>query len=192
MFVSIGKAALYYGVSVSTMRRWDNASQLKSLFRTLGGHRRYQLNQIAEHTEKLDNLQVIAYARVSGSKQRKELENQVQAIKNYVKNQNWQLLKIYRDIGSGMNEERKNFQKMLQDLPIYRPYAIISTYSDRLARFGIRVIQSYCHAFSSKLIHINMKKKKSVEEGLVEDMIALVTSFAGKLHRRRRGKVLTN
>ena len=88
MFVSIGKAALYYGVSVSTMRRWDNSSQLKSLFRTLGGHRRYQLNQIAEHTEKIDNLQVIAYARVSGSKQRKELENQVQAIKNYVLKQN--------------------------------------------------------------------------------------------------------
>lgn len=135
---------------------------------------------------------MIAYARVSGSKQRKELENQVQAIKNYVKKQNWQLLKIYKDIGSGMNEERKNFQKMLQDLPIYRPYAIISTYSDRLARFGTRIIQSYCHAFSSKLIHINMKEKKSVEEGLVEDMIALVTSFAGKLHRSRRGKVLTN
>ncbi len=87
------------------MRRWDNSSQLKSLFRTLGGHRRYQLNQIAEHTEKIDNLQVIAYARVSGSKQRKELENQVQAIKNYVKKQNWLLLKIYKDIGSGMNEE---------------------------------------------------------------------------------------
>jgi len=42
--VSISEAASFYGVSVPTMRRWDKSGKLKSTSRTLGNHRRYQLN----------------------------------------------------------------------------------------------------------------------------------------------------
>ena len=42
--LSIGEAASFYGVSVPTMRRRDKSGKLKSTSRTIGNHRRYQLN----------------------------------------------------------------------------------------------------------------------------------------------------
>ncbi len=53
---SIGEAASFYGVSVPTMRRWDKSGKLKSTLRTLGNHRRYQLNN--------ENKLKVGYARV--------------------------------------------------------------------------------------------------------------------------------
>ena len=69
-----------------------------------------------------------------------------------------------------------------------QPYAIMCTYEDRLARFGTEVIKQYCHTFATKIYAIHQPEGNSGEGKLVEDMIALVTSFAGRLHRQRRGK----
>ncbi len=41
MYLSIGMAALFLGVSVSTLRRWEHEEKLLPSHRTLGGHRRY-------------------------------------------------------------------------------------------------------------------------------------------------------
>ena len=53
MFVSIGKAAALFGVSTSTLRRWDKAGKVTPAFRTVGGHRRYQLAMLLEFTKQL-------------------------------------------------------------------------------------------------------------------------------------------
>lgn len=47
MYMSIGSAASYLGVSVVTLRRWDKAGHLKPAWRTAGGHRRYDLADLA-------------------------------------------------------------------------------------------------------------------------------------------------
>ena len=61
--VSISEAAHFYGVSVQTMRRWDSLGKLKSNARTLGNHRRYQLQQKSKLS--------VGYAQVSSSDQKK-------------------------------------------------------------------------------------------------------------------------
>ena len=67
-WVRIGEAANFYGVSVPTMRRWDNSGKLKSTSRTIGNHRRYQL----ANEDKLS----VGYARVSRHDQRNDLLTQ--------------------------------------------------------------------------------------------------------------------
>ena len=62
---SISDAAKFYGVSVVTMRRWHKLGKLMPHSRTLGNHRRYQLN----NQSKLR----IGYARVSSHDQKKVL-----------------------------------------------------------------------------------------------------------------------
>ena len=83
MFLSVGEAAKVWGVSASTMRRWDNGGLFKADFRTKGNHRRYDFARLIserdesseqddEITQKVHSSQpvVLGYARVSAHKQK--------------------------------------------------------------------------------------------------------------------------
>ena len=131
---------------------------------------------------------VFGYVRVSAAKQRKELQKQKEQLQKFAKQQGWTMEKMFSDIASGMNEQRKGLQRMLNEVAITSPFAIICTYEDRLARFGTKVIKHYCLTFSTNIITMHRQLQTTKEEKLVEDMIALIISFAGRLHRQRRGK----
>ena len=87
-----------------------------------------------------------------------------------------------------MNEQRTGLLKLLNEVATTQLFAIICTYEDSLARFVTKVIKHYCQTFSTNIITVHNHLDSTKEERLVEDMIALVTSFAGRLHRQRRGK----
>lgn len=217
LYVSIGKVAKLFGVSVSAIRLWEKKHKLLPDFRTLGGHRRYKLHTILEliqksklnyqvqldqqpgllDTKSVNNevtpkFKVVGYVRVSGNKQKKELQTQIDQIQQYADQQGWEITKIYRDIASGMNDQRKGLMQLLHDLPVRQPYALVTTYPDRLARFGNTILEVFCQVFSCDLVHIFEPKLVNKEQLLVDDVISLVTSFAGKLHRQRRGRQILN
>jgi len=50
-FLSISETAEVIGVSVITLRRWDNAGRLKAVRYTSRSHRRYKLNDIIHFME---------------------------------------------------------------------------------------------------------------------------------------------
>lgn len=114
----------------------------------------------------LDESSKIAfgYARVSGNKQKKDLENQMKSIKEEASNHNLQLQKVYSDIASGINDERKNLIRMLTNLCIVRPKKLIVTYRDRLSRFGTNVIELFCRYFGTELVFIHQKQEVSLEQ----------------------------
>ena len=201
MLISIGKAATILGVAVSTLRRWDEEDRLPATTRTMGGHRRYELTTVLVYTSleggaktstqqnTSEQLPVVTYARVSGAKQAQNLETQSTHLKTYVEQQGWYLAAEYRDIGSGLNDQRKGLLKLVRDLPILRPAKIVVSYLDRIARFGTTVFQTIGEIFGAEIVVTHATTSEpSFEEQLTQDMIALVTSFAGKLHRARRGQ----
>lgn len=47
--VSIAKAAALLGVSIQTLRLWDERGILRPNYRTAGGHRRYSVEQLLEY-----------------------------------------------------------------------------------------------------------------------------------------------
>jgi predicted site-specific integrase-resolvase len=204
MYISIGKAARMMGVSTSTLRIWDRKKMFKANYRTAGGHRRYSINSLLAHigqiahqgppNTKRQNLKarVVTYARVSSNKQKNDLYRQIDHLKAYVEQQGWEIVKQYSDIGSGLNDQRRGLLKLIQDLPILQPTMIVSSYHDRLTRFGTKLLETICSLFSTQIVitHLN-KQQSSLQEQLVEDVLAVLTSFAGKLHRSRRGKQTT-
>lgn len=208
MFISTGKAAMLLGVSPSTLRRWDATKMLVPTFRTPGRHRRYQITKLLQWSNQIPKRpknrrdpqkqrpRVVAYARVSGSKQRRDLTRQMAHLDTYIQEQGWYHLKTYHDIGSGLNDSRKGLLRLLRDLPSLQPDKIVCTYEDRLARFGIKLLETICTYFSAKIVVTQQQQQQqqqtiSLEEQVVQDVIALVTSFAGKLHRARRGRLIT-
>src|SRR5687767_3635287 len=81
MHLSIGKAAALLGVSISTLRRWEEEDYFHPSYRTRGGHRRYALSQLETKFEPVSSdikptAKVVAYARVSSHDQKKDLETQ--------------------------------------------------------------------------------------------------------------------
>jgi len=48
MYVSIGQAASMFGISISSLRRWERKNKFHPAFRTAGKHRRYKLADLRE------------------------------------------------------------------------------------------------------------------------------------------------
>lgn len=202
MYISISKAAYMLGVSATTLRSWDTRNYLKPAFRTFGRHRRYKITTLLEITGQIKNndyenkthqiqkVQVVSYARVSGSKQRHDLHRQLQHLESFVNSQHWHLLKSYKDIGSGINDKPKGLLQLIKDLPILQPQFVVCSYYDRLSRFGITLLETVCSLFSTKIIttHEIVKEKQSNNQELVDNIVAILYSFSGKLYRARRGK----
>ena len=195
MWLSISLAARICGVCTKTLRRWESRG-LICPSRTIGGHRRYSRNSLLEfletgkyHLEPAGSTGIAAvYGRVSGSKQKKDLQTQTIALCEQVEVDGF-IPKIYTDIGSGLNDKRPRFLKLLIDGISGRYDRLYITYRDRLARFGTHSYEEIFRALQIPIICIRESSETPLENQLIKDVIALITSFAGKLHRSRRGKI---
>jgi len=195
MWIPISLAARICGVCTKTLRRWEIRDIIKPA-RTPGRHRRYSRDALIEFLDtgiyhpKLTKTTGIAavYGRVSASKQKKDLQTQVSALCQQVQTDGF-TPKIYTDIGSGLNDKRPRFLRLLVDA-IHRKFdCIYITYRDRLARFGTHSYEEIFRSLQIPIICIREVSDGTLETQLVNDVIALITSFAGKLHRSRRGKI---
>jgi len=64
---------------------------------------------------------------------------------------------------------------------------MVITYPDRLTRFGFSTLRRLFQVFGTEIEVINDRERTPKEE-LVEDLIAIVAHFAGKLYGRRSHK----
>jgi predicted site-specific integrase-resolvase len=77
--LSIGAAALMLGVCVNTVRAWHTSGFLVPVYRTEGGHRRYDPSDVAKVMQRDVSEKprvTVAYARVSTHDQKKDLGTQ--------------------------------------------------------------------------------------------------------------------
>jgi len=193
---SIGIAATLLGVCVKTLRRWDKSKKIVC-FRTVGGHRRFsikEINRILNRKErenrsgqKESDKTYAIYCKVSSHKQNKkgDLDRQIELLKNYANRCDFKLIRIYKDVGSGLNTNRKGLWKLIQDSKKSRFSAILINYKDRLTRFSYNYLEKYLSEFNVKIICVNKLDDKTPESELVEDLVAIVYSFSGKLYRMR-------
>ena len=96
------------------------------------------------------------------------------------------------DSGSGLTTERKGLQKLLVLIQDYQVAEVVVTFSDRLTRFGLSYLQALFSGYGVTLTVLHPDEDKTPEEELTQDLLALITSFAGRLYglRSRRQKAL--
>ena len=65
---------------------------------------------------------------------------------------------------------------------------VVITYRDRLTRFGFKYLEYFFKQYGVRIEIVYGEGPKDAYQELVEDLIAIVTSFAGKLYGMRSRK----
>jgi putative resolvase len=178
MYVDAKIAKKYYSVSTDTLRRWHKNGKLDTI-QTEGKHRRYYVpDKCSQETRR-----TIAYARVSSLKQKSDLQNQIDFLKQKYPN-----YEIISDIGSGINFKRKGFRTILEQLYKGNVKEVVVASKDRFSRFGFDFFEFTFDQFDAKLVSINTTADKSPQEELAEDLLSITTVFSARYHGMRKYK----
>ncbi len=165
------------GISLSTAYRWIKIGKLKSEFRTLGNHRRFNLSSI-KHTfissANDDNKLTVLYSRVSSHDQKNDLITQQAKLLNYAKLNNFNNIKLISDLGSGLNYKKSGLNQLLNLILTQQIKTLIINHKDRLLRFGSELIFKLCDFYHIHIIIIE-NKDLTFEETLTHDVIELMT-----------------
>jgi len=187
---SIKKAAELIGVDTTTLRRWEKENKITA-YRLPSGHRRYTeaeiLRIVGQATKSEEKPKVAIYARVSSQKQLDSgnLERQKERLISYARKKNYVIIETFAEVASGLNEKRRKLKKLLNLVADKKIDIVLIEFQDRLARFGFRYLEKYINDFGVSLEIVNGTEPKTLQEELVQDLIAIMSSFSAKLYGSR-------
>ena len=184
-FVKIGEAAKLLGVSVQALRNWEVEGKIMLSHRTPGGQRMSDLAELLGVNDL--TYPTIAYARVSSSDQKKDLERQHAVLEAFCDKNGWQT-EIIRDLGSGMNYNNQGLGRLLELMVHGQMSRLVITHKDRLLRFGAEIVFRICELKGIEVVIINKSKQPSFEEEFTRDVMEILTVFCVKLYGRRSHK----
>ena len=177
------------GVSVKTLQRWDRDGILKAN-RTPTDRRYYTYEQYLQFkgikTEN-DIRDVVIYARVSTKNQKDDLQNQVEFLKQFCNAKGMIVNQCIEDFGSGLNYNRKKWNKLLEEVMENKIKTIVISSKDRFIRFGYDWFEKFCEKFNTKIMIIN-NEALSPNEELVQDIISILHIFSCRLYGFRKYK----
>ena len=176
-------------VSVITSQRWDNNGKLKA-FRTPTNRRYYTYEQYLEYkgiNKEDNNRKTIIYTRVSTSNQKDDLKNQVDFLRQYANAKGMIIDEVIEDYGSGLNYNRKKWNKLIDECMTNEIDTIIITHKDRFIRFGYDWFERFLAKFNVDIIVVN-NESLSPQEELVQDIISILHIFSCRIYGLRKYK----
>jgi predicted site-specific integrase-resolvase len=169
------------GISYTTAWRWWKANKLPHPARqTESGLIIVDYSPPAPSIVSKKN-RVAIYSRVSSSENKDNLNRQSERLTEYAIANGYQIVRNVKEIGSGLNDNRKQLETLLQqdDYDI-----LLVEHKDRLARFGTHYLDLLLQRLGVKLEIVNLADNGQDE--LMQDLVAVVTSFAARLYGQRR------
>ena len=125
---------------------------------------------------------VALYARVSSHDQRADLDRQLARLSMYAAERGFTVVDVVGEVGSGLNGKRKKLLGLLSDARIG---VVVVEHRDRFARFGSEYLEAALNASGRELVVID---EAEMNDDLVQDMIAILTSFCARLYGRRAAR----
>jgi putative resolvase len=180
--VKLSQYAKKVGVTYRTAFRWWQNGQIKG----------YQLPSgtivvtEGEDLKTVQKRQVAIYARVSSHEHRANLERQAQRLEDYCAAKGYQVGKVVKEIGSGVDDNRAKFLALLED---QRITTIVVEHKDRATRFGFRYLDTLLRGQGRTLEVVNLAENN--QEDLLADLVSLIYSFAARLYGKPRAKRTT-
>ena len=178
-----GEAAKILGITTRTIQNYDKLGKLK-VCRTEGNRRVIMREDLIKY---LDDKGLIyddtnskrhdvIYARVSSNEQKQSGDLDRQALYLVENAKDIQNPIILKEVGSGLNDKRKQLQKLLGMISNQEVRNVYITYKDRLTRFGFNYLETMFNACGTSIIVLqDESNEKTVHDELVEDMISIIS-----------------
>jgi predicted site-specific integrase-resolvase len=183
--VKVGKAADLLGVTVQTLRRWEEAGELLPARKSKGGTRYYDADTLAGLKDV--DMPTIGYARVSSHDQKDDLVRQADLLGAFCTARGWRH-EIIQDLGSGMNYRKKGLHQLLEMILRKQIRRLVLNHKDRLLRFGAELVFAMCEIQQIEVVIINKGEQPSFEQELAQDVLEIITVFSARLYGARSNK----
>jgi len=178
MKYKISQFARKNNVTIRTVWNWINLEKVKTERTKTGGW------LIIEDHEDVDRHTCVAtYARVSSSENKSNLDTQSERLISFANAKGYKVVKSVKEIGSGLNDNRKKIHDLLNDDSIK---IIIVEHKDRFCRFGLNYIKLLLEKQGRELLIIN--EVNDDKEDLMQDFVSIITSFCARVYGKRRTK----
>jgi predicted site-specific integrase-resolvase len=138
--------------------------------------------RIGEDDEKEKN--VVIYCRVSSHDQKADLDRQIERLSDFTIRNGYVINRVYKEIASGLNDKRKELQKILEDEKIT---TIIVENKDRLTRFGFNYIETLLKRNGVSIV-VASELDDTNKNDLIQDFVSVITSFCARIYGQRRSK----
>ena len=152
----------------------------------------YDADSVYQVLNKDVERKTYVYARVSTSKQKDDLENQVELLKTFCFQNGYVLNGVYQDVASGISfEKRSQFFELLDEVLSGKVKRVVITYKDRLSRVGFELFSHLFAKYGCELIVISVVGSMKLDsEEICEDIVSLLHCYSMKLDSKRKTKVL--
>lgn len=174
-------------VKVKTLQKWDRTGVLVA-YRTPTNRRYYTHTQYLQYIGEDDSTQRedVIYTRVSSRNAQVNLRSQGEFLAEWCHREGISIANIYSDIGSGLNFNRKDWNKLIDDCMEGKIANIYVAYKDRFIRFGFDWFQNFLRTKCNvNLIAVN-DVISSPQQELVQDLVTIIHVFSSRLYGLRK------
>jgi len=173
--MKLSEWAKQMGITYTTAWRWCKSDRMPCPWE------KTPTGTIIVHPNSNQDLQTIIYSRVSSSSKKDDLKRQEDRCKSFCEAKGLTVYKSFKEVASGMNDDRKILNKIL-DLP---PSRLVVEHKDRLTRFGFNYLEKLLTKSGWEMVVVN--KDEIEEDDLMKDLISIITSFCCRYYGLRRG-----
>ena len=189
-YVTAKEAKNILKINATTLKSWKDKGILS--YKKLSDKKiLYDIDSVLNNSDINDNRLNVIYARVSNTKQHNDLLNQIELVKSYCITNGIKISEVYQDIASGMNENRKDFNILINDVISGKIKNIYISFKDRLTRFGFDYFKNLFQKYNVNIIILDEleESNKTFQDELTEDLISIIHHFSMKLYSNRRKKL---
>ena len=183
IYESRKKTTTILGISNQTLYKLAKNNKIETV--KINNIQKYNLQKYIQNNIKtMNERKTICYCRVLSNKQKKDLERQINMMK-----QKYPSYEIISDIGSGLNYNRKGFNQIIDYIINNKLEILVVAYKDRLVRFGFEMIENLIKKYSNGKIEIlNKTKNKTPTEEITEDILSIMNIYVAKINGIRKYK----
>lgn len=184
-----GKVMRLLNISRSTLRRYRIEGILKAEKKATNQYE-FDADSVWLFKNKHEPRQTVLYGRVSTYKQKSDLANQMQELKDFAQSKGYHVDHTFADIASGISfKRRKEFFKMFDLILDGKVERVIITHQDRLSRVGFELFEYLFQNYSTTIETVSDElNPKTDEEELFEEIISLLHCFSMREYSHRRSE----
>ena len=183
--VKVTGAVARLGVHPWTLRRWIYAGKVPHIKTDTGRVfvPTWWLAVQTGETPPPEQRRCALYARESSSENKAARASQLDGLRQYAAARGYPIVHVVSEVASGLNDTRPKLHALLKHTDFE---VLLVEHKERLTRFGFAWFEALC-PLTIEVINL----AENGTHDLMEDLVAILTSFAARLYGQRRGRQKT-